>query len=131
MMQFRLARHTIRLNEIEAFYTQILGLKILGRFQDHDGYHGIFLGFPEQNWHLEFTTSDSEPESKFDADDALVFYPETEVEYHKILNQLDVHSIIRTIPKNPYWTKFGIQFQDPDGAFIIISPQKTNLIAPK
>ncbi len=75
-MTFRYARHTADLKRIEEFYTVIVGLEKLGGFQDHDNYDGIFLGFRDQSWHLEFTVSDENPVSKFDED----VYVKTEIE---------------------------------------------------
>ncbi|MCK7556341.1 hypothetical protein MKQ70_15495 [Chitinophaga sedimenti] len=72
-MKFRYARHTNDLHQIEKFYTEIIGLEKLGGFENHDHYDGIFLGFPQQDWHLEFTTSDEKTQSRFDEDDILVF----------------------------------------------------------
>ena len=43
-MQFRSARHTDNIEGLKTFYTEIIGLDILGDFKDHDGYSGIFLG---------------------------------------------------------------------------------------
>lgn len=41
---FRVARPTNRLKEVEAFYTKGLGFKVIGQFQDHDGFDGVMLG---------------------------------------------------------------------------------------
>ena len=43
-MQVRFARHTDRLDEVVRFYRDGLGLREIGRFADHDGYDGVFLG---------------------------------------------------------------------------------------
>jgi len=45
-MKFRVARHTDSLENIVTFYTNILGLQVLGDFKDHDNYNGVYLGFP-------------------------------------------------------------------------------------
>jgi len=55
-MQVRFARHTGRLAELVRFYRDGLGLPEIGRFQDHDGYDGVFLDLPGSNGHLEFTS---------------------------------------------------------------------------
>ncbi|RYZ82044.1 MAG: hypothetical protein EOP06_22350 [Proteobacteria bacterium] len=60
-MQFRHARHTTDLGPLIAFYKRVIGLKILGRFENHDGYDGVFLGFENQDWELEFTVSGEKP----------------------------------------------------------------------
>src|SRR5215211_461209 len=55
-MQLRVARHTERLDEVVAFYRDRVGLPEIGRFRDHDGYDGVFLGVPGTGAHLELTT---------------------------------------------------------------------------
>ncbi|HYX76231.1 MAG TPA: hypothetical protein VE757_03550, partial [Gaiellaceae bacterium] len=55
-MEVRFARHTGRLPEIVGFYRDGLGLREIGRFEDHAGYDGVFFGLPGTNAHLEFTT---------------------------------------------------------------------------
>jgi hypothetical protein len=45
-MHVRVARHTDRLDELVAFYRDGIGLPEMGRFQDHDGYDGVFLELP-------------------------------------------------------------------------------------
>jgi catechol 2,3-dioxygenase-like lactoylglutathione lyase family enzyme len=45
-MKFRVARHTNDLDKIKTFYTTVLGFEVLGSFEDHDSYDGLFLGKP-------------------------------------------------------------------------------------
>jgi catechol-2,3-dioxygenase len=120
-MKFRYARHTNDLHQIEKFYTDIIGLEKLGGFENHDYYNGIFLGFPQQDWHLEFTTSDDQTQSRFDEDDILVFYLSTVEELAAIKNRLIKNNIPLETSKNPYWNENGIQVSDPDGYKVIFS----------
>jgi catechol 2,3-dioxygenase-like lactoylglutathione lyase family enzyme len=55
-MQLRVARHTNRLEELVSFYRDGLGLPEIGRFEDHEGYDGVFLAVPGTDAHLEFTS---------------------------------------------------------------------------
>ncbi|AOY44171.1 MULTISPECIES: hypothetical protein [Psychrobacter] len=48
-MKFRYARHTNNLGTLIDFYQNIIGLEKLGGFKDHNGYDGVFLGFPDQD----------------------------------------------------------------------------------
>ncbi|PDS26802.1 VOC family protein [Flavobacterium branchiophilum] len=120
-MLFRYARHTTDLQKMENFYTKIIGLEVLGRFEDHNGYHGIFLGLKTVDWHLEFTTSATRPKSTFDDDDLLVFYVSTAIEIEIIKRYLDKHQIAIEKPKNPYWMQHGVMFSDPDGYKIVFA----------
>ena len=123
-MIFRAARHTNDLKPLIEFYTNIVGLDVLGSFEDHDNYDGVFLGKHGQNWHLEFTKSLTKANHKFDADDILVFYPEQAAEYDKILERINYYEIKIITPENPYWRNNGIMIKDPDGYCIVISNQK-------
>jgi len=125
-MIFRYARHTNQLESLINFYTQILNFDILGSFQDHDGYDGVFLGKNGEKWHLEFTQSSEEPKSVFDEDDILVFYPESTEEFEKITENLKTFNVPLIEPKNPYWKENGICFEDSDYFKIIVSKQKLN-----
>jgi len=120
-MEFRLARHTNRIDEIIDFYTNALGFSILGNFEGHEGYDGVFIGTSGAGWHLEFTTTREPLIHKFDEDDLLVFYPETNGDYRDILTSLYNNEVAEEVPKNPYWQSNGKLFKDPDGYGVIIS----------
>ena len=120
-MKFRIARHTTDLNRIIDFYGRVLGLKILAEFKDHQNYDGVFLGVPGAGWHLEFTVSDIAPVHFPDDDDLLVFYAESVAEFNTIKERFIANKVKPATPKNPYWTKNGITFEDPDGFRIVIS----------
>ncbi|WP_245856786.1 hypothetical protein [Lutibacter flavus] len=74
---FGIARHTDNLKLIISFYKNILNFEILGSFENHEKYDGVFLGIKGMSWHLEFTKSNERADHKFDDDDILVFYPKT------------------------------------------------------
>ena len=99
-----------------------MGLKILGKFENHDNYNGIFIGEENADWHLEFTESAHDSNHEFDEDDVLVFYPTSKQEYDALLKQLDLTQKIQA--RNPYWNVNGNMFYDPDGYRIVISPLK-------
>lgn len=123
-MVFRYARHTNSIDKLIVFYRDIIGLEVLATFENHNGYDGVFIGKSDSNWHIEFTQNTDATNHHFDADDVLVFYPDSTIEYDQILNALDKACIKQEIPKNPYWQRNGIQISDPDGYGIIISKQK-------
>ncbi len=123
-MIFRYARHTNKLERLINFYTKVLDFEILGKFKNHNGYDGVFLGKKNENWHLEFTQSDEKAASVFDEDDILVFYPTEISEYEKIINNLKTFKVPLIQPKNPYWKENGVCFEDCDHFKIVISKQK-------
>lgn len=120
-MILRYARHTSDLNKIERFYTEIVGLEKLGDFENHDTYSGIFLGYQDADWHLEFTKSDELPKNEFDEDDMLVFYVSSTIELSKIKDKLKNKRIKLEQPKNPYWSRNGIMISDPDNYKLVFS----------
>lgn len=123
-MHFRVARHTNDLEAVKNFYVNILKFKLLGSFENHDSYNGVFLGFPNADCHLEFTTSDQKAIHQFNDDDILVLYPQTEKMYDSVLKNILENGIMLLTPKNPYWIENGKMFLDPDGYRIVISNLK-------
>lgn len=123
-MNFRYARHTSNIQILQKFYNEILGFQVLGNFVNHQGYDGVFLGFPDKDWHLEFTQNKDLPLSNFDEDDALVFYPLKLEEYEEISQNVLKYKVKSFLPKNPYWKENSLCFEDPDGFKIIISKIK-------
>ena len=119
-MKFRLARHTTNLKEIIHFYHKILGLDILGSFEKHDNYDGVFLGVKNENWHLEFTVSNEKPVHNPDDDDLIVFYPDSKSHFNKIVSALKAEKINSIESKNPYWKSNGITVLDPDNFRVVI-----------
>lgn len=124
-MDFRLARHTNNLNSIIEFYTNVLDFDILGQFENHENYDGVFLGKQGLDWHLEFTTSSDKAEHTTDEDDALVFYPKTITDYEAILSNIEKFNIAKLQSKNPYWNRNGIMIKDSDGFYVIVSVLKS------
>ena len=120
-MKFRVARHTNDLDKIKIFYTTILGFEVLGGFENHASYDGLFLGKPNLDWHLEFTKSDEIVDFNYNEDDILVFYPNTILEYNQLIENILNNSIEIITSKNPYWNLNGKMFLDPDGYRIVIS----------
>jgi len=120
-MNFRAARHTTDLKQIINFYCNILGLKVLGDFKDHDQYDGVFIGIPGKDWHLEFTISNENPKHQPDEDDLLVFYTENEIEFETLRVKFKSNNIPEIEAKNPYWATNGQTYLDPDGFRIVIA----------
>lgn len=127
-MIFRFARHTNNLDQIKSFYIDVLGFELLGGFQNHNGYDGIFIGKSVENWHLEFTKSEEIVYFDFNEEDILVFYPKSKIEYDLIMNKIESAKIEFIKAKNPFWNDLEVSgskmIKDPDGYRIIISDLK-------
>ena len=119
--QVRIARHTSRLEAVVAFYRDGLGLPELYRFVNHDGYDGVMLGLPGKTYHLEFTQHLSgPPPSAPSGDDLLVLYIPDRAQLASLrehLERLGHHSVA---PKNPYWLRDAVTFEDPDGWRVVL-----------
>ena len=126
-MKLRVARHTNNLENIKSFYANILGLEILGGFENHNNYDGIFIGKPSENWHLEFTKSKEKINISCNEEDYLVFYPENQLEYDQILKNIEANKIKFITSKNLYWNENGKIILDPDGFGVIISQQNIKI----
>ena len=114
-MTFRYARHTNNLEKLKDFYILVLGLDLLGKFENHNDYNGIFLGKENENWHLEFTQTYEIVHHSFNEDDILVFYPNSKNDYEEILGKIRNSNTNFIKPKNPYWNENGKMILDPDG----------------
>ena len=113
----RFARHTSRLEQLVRFYRDGLGLSELGRFQNHDGYDGVFLDLPGTGAHLEFTSGGPHPPPVAHEETLLVLYVEDEKTIAETCIRIDAQPIE---PANPYWRRHGVTVLDPDGFAVVL-----------
>lgn len=119
--QFRIARPTDKLEEIERFYCEGLGQKKLGGFKGHRGYTGIMIGLPDKSYHLEFTEHiHGSPCPAPTDDNLLVFYMPNITQIQAIQNRLANMGYPEVLPENPYWEDKGVTIADPDGWRIVL-----------
>ena len=116
-MQVRFARDTNRLEELARFYRDGLGLTELGRFRNHDGYDGVFLGLPGTGAHLEFTSGGDHPPPVPHEETLLVLYLGDEATVAEACRRAGSQPIE---PANPYWRRRGVTVLDPDGFQIVL-----------
>lgn len=119
-MKFRYARHTNKLNVLTDFYTNIIGLELLGAFKNHEGFDGVFIGLKNKDWHLEFTQTEGKVNNKLDEDDLLILYPNI-IHFNIIKEMVFKNNIPILKAKNPYWDTNGITIYDPDQYRVIIA----------
>lgn len=123
-MKFRIARHATNLQVMVDFYTQNLELEILGGFNNHSDYDGVFLGKKGLDWHLEFTVSSDAPEHHPDEDDLLVFYMPSVEDLERIKANFEANKIPSVKAKNTYWDNYGLTYVDPDGFRVVVVYQE-------
>lgn len=113
--QFRIARPTNQLAEITRFYTEGLGLKVIGQFTGHEGYDGVMIGLPDSEHHLEFTQYVRETAlPKPTNEHLLVFYFKHFTEYTEANERLQQMNCFPVKPENPYWEGKSETYEDPD-----------------
>lgn len=119
--QFRIARPTDKLELIEQFYCEGLGLKKIGQFKEHRGYSGIMIGLPDATYHLEFTEhTDGSPCLAPTDDNLLVFYMPNRKEIQAVQSRLANMGYSEVPPENPFWEEQGVTIADPDGWRIVL-----------
>jgi len=96
-----------------AYYRDLLGLHLLGGFEDHDGYDGIFLALPGAG-ELELTAGPVAPAAGT-GEDLLILYLDTLDEVRAIAAELIAAGVPTVDSPNPYWTPVSCGQRVPRG----------------
>jgi catechol 2,3-dioxygenase-like lactoylglutathione lyase family enzyme len=122
-MAVRVARPTRDLDAAAGFYRDLLGLPVLGSFEDHHGFSGLIMGLPDASRQLELVAvSGTEPEPT--AEDQLVLYLGTSELVDQAAGRIRAAGHEPRVSPNPYWANVGaVCFVDPDGYWLVLSPQ--------
>jgi catechol 2,3-dioxygenase-like lactoylglutathione lyase family enzyme len=116
----RVARPTDNIDRLLPFYRDGLGLALLYRFEDHDGFDGVMLGCEGAPYHFEFTRARGHTAGKAPTkDNLLVFYLPDEEDWRAAINQIESAGFAPVKAFNPYWDRDGVTFEDPDGYRIV------------
>lgn len=117
----RIARPTDDLEALLPFYRDGLGLSLLARFEDHDGFDGLMLGAPDAAYHLEFTRARGHRAGRAPTPDNLfVFYLPDAAEWRSAVDRM-IGAGFEPVPSfNPYWDRAGVTFEDPDGYRVVL-----------
>jgi catechol 2,3-dioxygenase-like lactoylglutathione lyase family enzyme len=71
----RIARPVRDLERTQSLYRDGLGLRVIGSFEDHDGFDGVMMGAPGLHYHFEFTRCAAHPVAASPTpEDLAVFY---------------------------------------------------------
>jgi catechol 2,3-dioxygenase-like lactoylglutathione lyase family enzyme len=119
----RLARPSRDLAKAERFWVGGLGLEVLERIgADAEGGHALLiLGRPGASWHLELVgdpTGETPPAPT--EEDLLVLYLDGEID-EDVVARLERSGGRRVAARNPYWERWGVTFEDPDGYRLVLS----------
>lgn len=114
--KLRIARQTNNLDAVVRFYRDGLGLRELGRFENHDGFDGVMLGEPKAPYHLEFTHCHKHDAGRAPTqDNLLIFYIPDKTTWDTAIFRMKEHDYAPVVSFNPYWDRNGCTFEDPDG----------------
>ena len=126
--KLRVARPSDNLEALLAFYRDGLGLEVLYRFEDHDGFDGIMLGSREAPYHFEFTKAHGHVAGRAPTqDNLLVFYLSSRDEWQAAVDRMQAAGFPAVPAFNAYWDQHGRTFEDPDGYRIVIQNASWNV----
>lgn len=102
-------------------YLRGLDLKVIGGFQNHDGFDGLMLGRADLPYHFEFTNCPAHPvDPRPTEEDLLVLYIPDESEWERACARMAEAGFIRVRSFNPYWELRGRTYEDRDGYRIVL-----------
>ena len=117
----RIARPTDHLDEVVRFYTDGLGLTVLGSFEDHEGFDGIMIGVTGASYHLEFTRKRGHMAGRAPTEEnLLVFYLRDKQVWQAAVDQMAAAGYQAVPAYNPYWDRDGRTYEDPDGYRVVL-----------
>jgi len=116
----RVARPSDNLEALLQFYQRGLGLALLYRFEDHDGFDGIMLGHEQAPYHFEFTRARGHVAGRAPTpDNLLVFYFADAEDWKAAVRRMRGAGFEPVAAFNPYWDRAGVTFEDPDGYRVV------------
>lgn len=119
----RVARPSRDLAAAERFWVHGLGLDVRWRTGagDEDGAPLLMVGWPGAGWHLELVGDPAAAAASTPTEeDLLVLYLGGPLDGD--IEQRLVDAGGRRVPaRNPYWERWGITIEDPDGYRLVLS----------
>jgi catechol 2,3-dioxygenase-like lactoylglutathione lyase family enzyme len=119
--KLRVARPTDDIEALIPFYRDGLGLDVLWKFEDHEGFDGVMLGVAGAPYHFEFTRAHGHNAGRAPTQDNLVIFylPDIE-EWRAVVDRMEAVGFPAVPSFNPYWDQYGRTFEDPDGYRVVI-----------
>lgn len=117
----RIARPVSDLAKAEDMYTRGLGLRVVGGFENHEGFDGVMLGIAGSSYHFEFTRCRTHPVAPTPTqEDLLVLYIRGEAEWEDRCANMLAAGFKQVASFNPYWEAHGRTYEDPDGYRVVL-----------
>lgn len=99
-----------------SFYVEGLGLDLLYRAEDHDGFDVAMVGRPGAPYHFEFMRVHGHQAGRAPTKDNLnVFYYPDRDAWQAAVDRMNGAGFAPVVSFNPYWDKRGVTFEDADG----------------
>lgn len=122
--RMRVAHPTNDIEQAITFWSRVVGFEILSHFENHDGYDGAILGYPNTQWELEVTRYVSEKPLPSPTDEDIIALYLGRDEADDIIKRLLLAGHPQIKHPNPYWQGMGASVHtDPDGYTLIIYPE--------
>jgi len=119
--KMRVARPTDNLEKITEMYINGLGFRLLGSFEDHNGFDGSIIGHEQHSYHLEFTHHQGTTVGKAPTqDNLLVFYFSESDVWEQCCAQMVAAGFLVVPSYNSYWDVAGKTFEDLDGYRVVL-----------
>ncbi|KRV49270.1 glyoxalase [Wenjunlia vitaminophila] len=119
----RIARPSGDLAAAERLWCGGLGLGVVWRSgpgRRHEEHELLVVGWPAAAWHLELVRSADRPAApRPTEEDLLVVYLEEDVP-EELVARLVEHGGRRVTSPNPYWNRWGVTVEDPDGYRLVL-----------
>ncbi|PZP46306.1 MAG: glyoxalase [Azospirillum brasilense] len=123
----RVARPTDDPDALLGFYERGLGLEVLYRFEDHDGFDGVMLGRRGAPYHFEFTRAHGHLAGRAPSkDNLLIFYLPDPADWEAAVQRMRSAGFLPVPAFNAYWDRLGMTFEDPDGYRIVFQRSEWN-----
>ena len=117
----RIARPVTDLARTQAMYCLGLGLRVVGSFENHEGFDGIMLGVAGAGYHFEFTHCRTHPVAPSPtAEDLAVFYFPALSEWQDACANMLAAGFKQVASLNPYWEARGRTYEDRDGYRVVL-----------
>ena len=117
----RIARPVSNLARTRTMYCQGLGLRVVGSFENHEGFDGVMLGVAGAGYHFEFTYCRTHPVAPAPtAEDLAVFYLPARSEWQSACDNMLAAGFKRVASFNPFWEACGRTYEDQDGYRIVL-----------
>jgi len=132
-LHVRIARPVSNLARSCDMYCHGLGLRMVGSFENQEGFDGVMLAFETGDYHFEFTHCSVDIVVPMPtAEDLVVLYVPSFSQWDGACRRMVRAGFKPVRSFNPYWDARGRTYEDPDGYRTVLHPSAwSNFTAPQ